>query len=86
MDYLPIKRACDVLGGQAEMARLLVVSPAYINQMCQGLRGVPAERCPAIERATRAAGDPVLCEELRPDISWDVLRGPEKAQQVEAQK
>ena len=86
MDYLPIKRACDVLGGQAEMARLLVVSPAYINQLCQGLRGVPAERCPAIERATREAGEPVLCEELRPDIAWDVLREPGKAQQDGAHK
>ncbi|MCV5533321.1 toxin YdaS, partial [Escherichia coli] len=31
----------------------------------------PAERCPAIERATRGE---VLCEELRPDIDWSYLR------------
>lgn len=44
-------------------------------------RSVPAEHCPAIERATRAVaaerGDPkliVLCEELRPDVAWSVLR------------
>lgn len=36
---------------------------------------VPGEFCPHIERATRAvAGGPVLCEELRPDVPWDVLR------------
>lgn len=42
---------------------------------------VPAEHCPAIERATRAkaaeAGDDsliVTCEELRPDVAWSVLR------------
>jgi DNA-binding transcriptional regulator YdaS (Cro superfamily) len=44
-------------------------------------RRVPAEHCPAIERATRAraaAGDDtsliVTCEELRPDVLWSVLR------------
>lgn len=34
-------------------------------------RGVPAEYCPAIERATRGT---VRCEDLRPDIDWAVLR------------
>jgi len=34
-------------------------------------RGVPAEMCPLIERATAGA---VRCEELRPDVAWDVLR------------
>ncbi len=33
---------------------------------------VPAEHCPAIERATG-----VRCEELRPDVAWSVLRKPE---------
>jgi DNA-binding transcriptional regulator YdaS (Cro superfamily) len=37
-------------------------------------RRFPAEHCPAIERATRDAGQPVLCEELRPDVNWSVLR------------
>lgn len=30
---------------------------------------VPAEYCPAIERATS-----VRCEDLRPDVAWGVLR------------
>lgn len=30
---------------------------------------VPAEHCPAIERETG-----VRCEDLRPDVPWDVLR------------
>lgn len=34
-------------------------------------QNVPAEYCPAIERAT---GGMVRCEELRPDVEWDVLR------------
>lgn len=41
---------------------------------------VPAERCPAIERFTKdkvrelGAGEPVTCEQLRPDVAWEVLR------------
>ena len=34
-------------------------------------RGVPADQCPAIERAT---GGAVRCEDLRPDVDWAVLR------------
>ncbi|EIB9624114.1 TPA: transcriptional regulator [Escherichia coli] len=61
------KRACAVVGGQSAMARLLGVSPPSVNQWIKGVRQLPAERCPAIERATRGE---VLCEELRPDIDW----------------
>lgn len=32
------------------------------------------EHCPTIERATRKAGDTVLCEELRPDLDWSTFR------------
>lgn len=37
-------------------------------------RRFPAEHCPTVERATRERGDVVRCEELRPDVAWDVLR------------
>lgn len=37
-----------------------------------GKRGLPADHCPAIERATNGA---VRCEELRPDVDWAYLRG-----------
>lgn len=49
----------------------LGVSPPSVNQWIKGVRQLPAERCPAIERATRGE---VLCEELRPDIDWSYLR------------
>lgn len=42
-----------------------------LSQWKNGGRQVPAERCPQIERAT---GGAVRCEELRPDVAWDVLR------------
>lgn len=79
-----ILRACAVLGGQAEMARLLDITPAAVNQWCKGLRVVPAERCPAIERATRAKGDPVTCEELCPGVDWAVLREPQAVETANA--
>jgi DNA-binding transcriptional regulator YdaS (Cro superfamily) len=71
------------VGGQAELARALSITPAAVNQWCKGLREVPAERCPDIERLTREAaagrGDAsliVTCEELRSDVPWHVLREP----------
>lgn len=74
MNTEPILRACKALGGQAEMARTLGVTPSAVNQWCKGLREVPAERCPPIERATRDRGEPVTCEELCPGVDWAVLR------------
>lgn len=47
-------------------------------------RRFPAEHCPAIERATRERGEPVLCEELRPDVAWDVLRQQAGAEEPKA--
>lgn len=71
----PTKKACDVLGSQRALADRLGVTPPTINQWISGARPVPAERCPAIERAT---GGAVTCEELRPDVDWAYLRGTEK--------
>lgn len=66
-----VQVACDAVGGQAELARTLNISPSAIQQWRIGERRVPAERCPFIERATNGA---VRCEDLRPDVAWDVLR------------
>lgn len=80
MSTSPIVSACALLGGQAEMARALGVTPAAVNQWCKGLRAIPAERCPIIERLTKervrelGQGEPVTCEQLRPDVAWSVLR------------
>ncbi len=67
-DTQPIVDACEILGGQAEMARGLSVTPAAVNQWCRGLRAVPAERCPTIQRLT---GGRITCKQLRPDVDWD---------------
>lgn len=67
-----LRRAAQLLGGQAAIAELLGyadrrgVWPWFNTE-----RRFPAEHCPAIEKAT---GGAVRCEELRPDVAWDVLR------------
>lgn len=87
-----LTRAAAALGGQAALASAIgftdrrAVWP-WFNQD----RRVPAEHCPAIEGATRAAaaerGDPALvvtCEELRPDVAWGVLRDSDPAPAVDS--
>ena len=59
-------------GMSAALARALRVAPVLISQWANEQRQVPAERCPAIEKAT---GGAVMCEELRPDVDWAYLRG-----------
>jgi DNA-binding transcriptional regulator YdaS (Cro superfamily) len=70
-----IRRACAALGSQAELARRVGVSVSMVSQWCTGARPLPTERCIDIERETRASGDPVTVEELRPDVDWAVIRG-----------
>lgn len=71
MDQHPIDKAAGILGSQVALATLLGVTKAAVGQWRDPDRRVPAEHCPAIERATEGA---VRCEELRPDIDWAVLR------------
>jgi len=70
MSTQAIRKACDLAGGQAALAKLLGVTPGAVHQWCNGKRPIPAEQCPEIERATSGG---VRCEELRDDVSWDVL-------------
>lgn len=76
-----LDRACAALGGQAALGSAVGVKQPTVNGWVTGDQRVPAERCPRIEAATRAVaasrGDPALivtCEQLRPDVGWDVLR------------
>ncbi|MFV5212807.1 transcriptional regulator [Azonexus caeni] len=54
-------------------AAKLKVPPSLLSQWRTGVRRVPAERCPDIERES---GGIVTCEELRPDVDWAYLRQP----------
>jgi DNA-binding transcriptional regulator YdaS (Cro superfamily) len=69
----PLDRSIDVLGGVSALAALLGIA-ASGPSMWRARGRVPAEHCPSIERETRAAGNAVTCEELRPDVDWAVLR------------
>jgi len=79
----PLERAIAAAGGITKLASALgLKSHAVIHQW--RLNRVPAERCPDIEKLTAGA---VRCEELRPDVAWEVLRekiAPTEAQGVEA--
>lgn len=68
----PIQTAIDHMGNASRLARAIGVTTQAVCFWRAGARQVPAERCPAIEAAT---GGLVRCEELRPDVRWDVLRG-----------
>lgn len=63
-------RAIALRGSQSALASAIGVSQSHVWHWLARLR-VPAEHCPAIERATQRA---VRCEELRPDIDWGYLR------------
>jgi DNA-binding transcriptional regulator YdaS (Cro superfamily) len=68
----PLETAVAVLKGQAALAGAIGVKQQHIWNWINRAGGkVPAEHCPAIERATNGA---VRCEDLRPDVAWDVLR------------
>jgi len=71
-EKISIREAGRAVGGLSALARLLGVAPPTVSQWASGVRPVPAERCPAIERAT---GGAVTCEELRPDVDWQFIRG-----------
>lgn len=72
-DYFAAER-----GAQSRLAAATKIPAPLLSQWATGTRRVPAERCPEIERATEGA---VRCEELRPDVAWDVLRLQAREQQ-----
>jgi DNA-binding transcriptional regulator YdaS (Cro superfamily) len=63
-----LERAIEAAGGITALARSLgLTSHAVVHSW--RLNRVPADHCPVIEATTG-----VRCEELRPDVRWDVLR------------
>jgi len=66
-DQHPLDEAAKRVGGRAQLAKLLGVTPAAVGNW--KAREIPAEHCPVIERETG-----VPCERLRPDVLWSVLR------------
>lgn len=83
-----LDRAIEVVGSAATLASKLGIAH-NTPLMWKRRKSVPAKYCPAIERAVRAAvaekgGELVTCEQLRPDVAWEVLRlqaAPQVAQE-----
>lgn len=67
----PIKKACEIVGSQRKLADQLGVSPGFVSQWITGVRQVPADYCPTIERLTSGA---VKCEDMCPGVDWAWLR------------
>lgn len=60
-------------GTAAAIARSIGVHAVTFSQWVTGVKQIPAERCPSIERETRGA---VVCEAQRPDVEWVRLPDP----------
>lgn len=73
---MDLKTYLDQRGSNRDLARAVGLSDVIVSQWKTGARQVPAERCPAIERATHGA---VRCEDLRPDVDWAYLRATDCA-------
>lgn len=78
LDPSPEKRAlvtaAEVFKSKSGLAKALGMSKQGIHPYFHTSRPFPAELCPTVERLTREQGSAVLCEELRPDVEWSVLR------------
>lgn len=71
-----LQKAIDHLGGASSLASAIGVA-SNAPSMWKTRENVPAEHCLLIERAT---GGVVTCEDLRPDVAWEVIRAePAKA-------
>lgn len=81
-EKLALERAAAALGGQAAVAKVIgYTDRRNVWPWFNTSRPFPADYCPALERETRRVAaerrDPsliVTCEQLRPDVAWEVLR------------
>ena len=71
MENSTFKAVCQFFGSQRKTAAALGVTAGMVNHVAMGRRPIPARWCPQIEQASKRQ---FLCEELRPDIQWSVLR------------
>jgi DNA-binding transcriptional regulator YdaS (Cro superfamily) len=73
-----LRKAIDIVGGQSELGKACGVWQTAVSNWLKR-ENVPAEYCPAIEKATKGE---VRCEQLRPDVDWRYLRGTKRAKTV----
>lgn len=68
-----LQRVILIVGTRTALAQILGISKGAISQWSDE---IPAEHCPAIERATNGV---VRCEELNSKVDWGYLRMPSAA-------
>ena len=68
-----VLKAISIVGSLTALSELVGQSPQVVANW--RVRQVPAEHCPAIEKATNGA---VRCEDLRDDVDWAYLRGTKR--------
>jgi DNA-binding transcriptional regulator YdaS (Cro superfamily) len=93
---IAVRAACDAVGGQAALARMVGVTPSMVQQWRQGVRPLSDDRSYEIERVTAGqvtveALSPPAARWVRvPDAAWphpagrpllDLARQPEPAQE-----
>lgn len=61
----------DKLGGPAAVARMAGCRAPSVIEWRK--RGIPVDRCPAIEQGTAGA---FTCEQMRPDVRWHRIADP----------
>jgi DNA-binding transcriptional regulator YdaS (Cro superfamily) len=68
--------AIRVLGSQTAVAQAAGpdVQTGHVFYWLNRAAEVPAKYCPGIERATRAEGEVVFCEQLCPSADWGAVR------------
>lgn len=68
MSIAALRLAVRAAGGQSALARAIggPVKQAHVWAWLNRNTNIPAEHCPAIERATG-----VRCEDLREDLTWN---------------
>lgn len=71
MKNLAFEAVCRHFGSQKKLAEALGVSPGAVWIVVHGRRPIPLSWCLRVEELS---GGRIVCEQLRPDISWDVLR------------
>jgi DNA-binding transcriptional regulator YdaS (Cro superfamily) len=70
---MDLKTYVSERGRQTWLAQQIEAQPQLVWQWANGVKPVPADRCPGIERATEGS---VTCEEMRGDVRWARVPDP----------
>lgn len=69
--HTQLKKACDIVGTQAELAKKLGVKPPTVNQWLRFVKKIPLKQCVKIELLTNGE---VKREDLNPSVDWELLQ------------